>query len=153
MPYTPQLNGVAKRFNQTLVEMAWCMLHNKGLTMGENQATTTYLNNRSPNNCLEGVIPLEAWNGEKPNVGNFKKISNIAFVHKPKRVNSKVGFWIARPPKVYLWVTKGSHIGCGFQFKGNYALTSKDVLVVNNPQTPMFSMEDTIKLNNQTVEN
>jgi hypothetical protein len=90
MPYTLQLNGTTKRFDQTLVEMGLCMLHNKGLTMGESQATTTYLKNRSPNNFLEGVIPLEASNGEKPNVGHLKKISSMAFVHKPKELISKL---------------------------------------------------------------
>lgn len=31
-PYTPQQNGVAERKNQTLVEMARCMMHTKGLS-------------------------------------------------------------------------------------------------------------------------
>ncbi len=66
------------------------MFHNKGLTMGENQATTTYLKNRSLNNCLEGVTPLEAWSEEKPNVGHLKKFSNMVFVHKPKELISKL---------------------------------------------------------------
>lgn len=30
-PYTPQQNGVAKRLNRTLVEMASCMLQKSGL--------------------------------------------------------------------------------------------------------------------------
>ena len=31
VPYTPQQNGVAKRTNGTLVEIARCMLYSKGL--------------------------------------------------------------------------------------------------------------------------
>ncbi len=111
MPYTLQLNGTTKRFDQTLVEMALCMLHNKGLTMGESQATTTYLKNRSPNNFLEGVIPLEASNGEKPNVGHLKKISSMAFVHKPKELISKLdikttqGLFVGYEGKSYrVWI-------------------------------------------------
>jgi hypothetical protein len=119
--------------------------------MGKSQPTTTYLKNRSPNNCLEGVIPLEAWSGEKPNVSHLKNFSSMAFVHKPNELISKLDSKTTQGKT--LWVTKGSHIGCGFEFKGNYALTSRDVLVVKNPQTPMFSMEDTIKLDNQIVEN
>jgi len=66
------------------------MLHNKDLTLGESQATTTYLKNRSLNYFLEGVIPLEASSGEKPNVGHFKKNSSMVFVHKPKELISKL---------------------------------------------------------------
>jgi hypothetical protein len=98
--------------------------------MGKIQATTTYLKNRSHNSCLEGIIMLEAWSGEKPNVGHLKRISSMAFVHKPKELISKLD---SKTTKVCLWATKGSHIGCGFQFKENYALTSKDILVVENP--------------------
>jgi transposase InsO family protein len=31
-PYSPSQNGVAKRFNQTLLELAWAMLIEKDLT-------------------------------------------------------------------------------------------------------------------------
>jgi hypothetical protein len=87
------------------------MLHNKGLTMGESQATTTYLKNRSPNNCVKGVTPLEAWSGEKPNVGHLTKIGNMAFVHKPKELISKLdskttqGLFVGYEGKSYrVWI-------------------------------------------------
>ncbi len=80
--------------------------------MGESQTTTTYLKNRSPKNCLEGVIPLEAWSGEKPNASHFKKFSSMAFVHKPKEIISKLdskttqGLFVGHEGKSYkVWIS------------------------------------------------
>jgi hypothetical protein len=79
--------------------------------MGESQATITYLKSRNPNSYLEGVIPLEAWSGEKPNVGHFKKNCNMVFVHKPKELISKLdskttqGLFVGYKGKSYrVWI-------------------------------------------------
>ena len=50
-PYTPQQNGVVERRNQTVVEMAWCMMKSKGIPAcywGEAVAIAVYVLNRSP---------------------------------------------------------------------------------------------------------
>jgi hypothetical protein len=107
--------------------------------------TATYLKNKSPNSCLEGVTLLEAWSGEKPVVNHLKVFSSIAFVRKPKEMDRKttqglfVGFggksyraWISAQRKPYI---------------------SKDILVVENPLTPMISMGDNAKPDNQIVRN
>ncbi len=60
---------------------------------------------------MEGVIPLEALSGEKPNVGHLKKTSSMAFVHKPKELTSKLdskttqGLFVGYEGKSYkVWI-------------------------------------------------
>ena len=70
-PYSPQQNGVVERRNQTVVEMARCLLKSMGMPAvfwGEAVRTAVYILNRSPTRSLDGVTPYEAWHGRKPNV-------------------------------------------------------------------------------------
>ncbi len=72
--YTPQKNGVAERFNRTLVEKMVTMLYDSKLpnTLWDQAIeTATYLINRSPTTALEGMIPAEAWYKEKQNVSHL----------------------------------------------------------------------------------
>ncbi|GJT25797.1 retrovirus-related pol polyprotein from transposon TNT 1-94 [Tanacetum coccineum] len=58
-----------ERKNQTVVEMAKSMMHEKCLPKGfwaEAVYTAIYLLNRSPTKALDNKTPLEAWNGRKP---------------------------------------------------------------------------------------
>jgi transposase InsO family protein len=84
-PYTLQQNGVVERRNQTVVEMARCMMKSKGIPAcywGEAVATIVYVLNRSPTKSLEGVTPYEAWYGRKPSVSHMKIFGCIAHVKK-----------------------------------------------------------------------
>ena len=59
-PYTPQQNGVAKRKNRTLMEMARCMLHARNMDSNfwdEDVHVASYIMNRSP---TVGFLPLQA---------------------------------------------------------------------------------------------
>ena len=54
--YTPQKNGVAERFNRTIMDKVRCMLSESGLNekfWAEVASTTCYLINSSPNSSLE----------------------------------------------------------------------------------------------------
>lgn len=62
-PYSPQQNGVVERRNQTVVEMARCLLKSMqvpGIFWGEAAKTAVYILNRSPTRSLEGITPYEA---------------------------------------------------------------------------------------------
>ena len=63
MPYTPQHNGVAKRKNRYLKEMATCMMEEKDLNpkIGDEAIyCAAYVYNRDPHKSLEGKTPFEA---------------------------------------------------------------------------------------------
>ncbi|GKA91411.1 retrovirus-related pol polyprotein from transposon RE1 [Tanacetum coccineum] len=82
--YTPQQNGVFERKNQTIVEIAKSMMHEKGLPKSfwvEAVYTAVYLLNRSPTKALDNKTPLEAWNGRKPLYLAKKLLKNLQ-VHR-----------------------------------------------------------------------
>jgi transposase InsO family protein len=75
-PYTPQQNGVAERFNRTVVEMARTMLHGANLSYdfwAEAINTATYVRNRCISKALgtSKITPEEIWTGNKPDVSNL----------------------------------------------------------------------------------
>ena len=75
IPYTPQQNGVAKRKNRSLKEMATCLLHGKHLPpflWAEAVNCASYLQNRVPHKSVVGVTPFKALHGYKPNVSHLR---------------------------------------------------------------------------------
>ena len=72
--YSPSQNGVAERFNRTLLELARAMIIAKGLPIflwDEAVSHANYLRNKAPTRALEGKTPEEAWTGKKPNVSHL----------------------------------------------------------------------------------
>ena len=84
-PYSPQQNGVAERFNRTVVEMARTMLHDANLPdtyWAEAINTATYIRNRCISRALGNkVTPEELWRNQKPNVQHMKAFGCIAYAY------------------------------------------------------------------------
>jgi len=79
----PQQNGVVERRNQTVVEMARCMLKSMKVPpefWGEAVATAVYVLNRSPTKSLKNKTPFEAWHGKKPRVDHLRTFGCTAHV-------------------------------------------------------------------------
>jgi transposase InsO family protein len=75
-PYSPSQNGVAERFNRTLLELVRAMLIERNLPSflwDEAVSHATYIRNRSPTRALDKTTPYEAWTGKKPDVSNFRE--------------------------------------------------------------------------------
>eukprot|EP00253_Pinus_taeda_P032104 PITA_32104 len=86
VPYTPQQNGVAKRKNRTLKEMANCMLQSKGFSLSfwaEAINCANYIINRTPTKILKNITPEEAWSSIKPDVSHFRVFGSEAWAHIP----------------------------------------------------------------------
>ena len=84
-PYSPQQNGVVERRNQTVVEMARCLLKSVAVPSyfwTEAVKTAVYLLNRAPTRSLDGVTPYEAWHGHKPSVLHLRVFGCVAHVKK-----------------------------------------------------------------------
>jgi len=80
--YTPQQNGVSERKNQTVMEMAKSMLHEKGLPKtlwAEAVYTAVYLINRCPTKAVWGKTPFEAWSGRKPSIKHLRVFGCICY--------------------------------------------------------------------------
>jgi hypothetical protein len=89
--YTPQQNGVAKRKNQTIMNMARTLLKEKSLSnifWVEAVACSTYLLNRSPTTKLKMQFPQEAWSGTKLNVVHLRTFRCIAYTHIPSELRN-----------------------------------------------------------------
>lgn len=94
IPHTPQQNGVAERFNRTIMEKARCLIFESKLQKqfwGEATRTAIYLLNRTESSVItKGKTPAEIWNNEKPNINKVRVFGCNAFVHIPKTNRGKM---------------------------------------------------------------
>ncbi len=92
VPYTPEQNGVAERFNRTLGESARSMLQYAGLPnqfWAEAVCTAAFVRNRSVTKAVNGQVPFEAMFGRKPDVSHFRIFGCDAYAHVVKQKRSK----------------------------------------------------------------
>ena len=94
VPRSPQQNGLAERFNRTIIEMTRSMIHGAGLPKylwGEAIQTANYLKNRSPHRGLkDDITPIEVFSGRKPGVHHLRVFGSRVFVHIPQEHRSKL---------------------------------------------------------------
>ena len=93
VPKTPEQNGTAERMNRTLVESVRSMLADSKLPhrfWAEALSTAVYLRNRSPTKVLQGITPIEAWTGKKPDVSSLRIFGCTAYAHVPKDERQKL---------------------------------------------------------------
>eukprot|EP00253_Pinus_taeda_P028579 PITA_28579 len=86
VPYTSQQNGVAKRKNRTLKEMANCMLQSKGLSLNfwaKAINCANYIINHTPTKVLKNITLEEAWSSIKLDVSHFRVFGSEAWAHIP----------------------------------------------------------------------
>jgi transposase InsO family protein len=91
-PYTLRKNGVAERFNRTVMERAQSMLSSASLEeklWAEATTTACYLVNRSPNSTLVDKKPLEAWSSKKPSLRHVRVLGCEAYAYVPDVKRSK----------------------------------------------------------------
>ena len=92
-PYSPSQNGVAERFNRTLLEIARAMLIAGNLPTflwDEAVAHAAYLRNRAPTRALNGKTPYEAWHDKRPNVSHLREFGCDVWVLDESKNRTKL---------------------------------------------------------------
>jgi hypothetical protein len=92
-PYNPQQNGVAKRKNRSIVEVAKAMIHDQNLPMNlwaEASSTVVYVQNRSPHKILGNKTPEEVFTGKKPEVKQLRIFCCPVYMHVLKEKRTKL---------------------------------------------------------------
>ena len=93
-PYSPSQNGIAERFNRSIMELVRAMLIAKNLPSflwDEAASHAVYLRNRAPTRALDGMTPHEAWTGEKPDVRHFHEFGCDVWILDESTDRSKLG--------------------------------------------------------------
>ncbi len=91
-PYTPEQNGVAERFNRTLMERVRAMLLDAKLGSehwADAARTDTHVKNRSPSSH-SSQTSWELFFGSKPDVSGMRVFGSKAYVHVPKQLRRKL---------------------------------------------------------------
>lgn len=91
-PYTAEQNGVAERYNRTLMERVMAMMDDSGLEKqwwAEAALTANYLSNRVPQRG-QATTPFEAFYGKQPNVSHLRVFGCPAWAYTPKKIRGKM---------------------------------------------------------------
>lgn len=92
-PHTPEQNGVAERFNRTVVEKIRCMLSDAKLPKqfwAEALSTAVFIVNRIPRRDKAGITPEEIWSKVKPDLSIMRVFGCTAMAHVPKISRKKL---------------------------------------------------------------
>ena len=93
-PYVHQLNGVAKRFNRSAMDIGRCLLREAKIPLRywpEIVKTVSYLKTRTIANSNDNKTLFETFFGNKPNIKNLKICGSKVFARKPEALRK--GKW------------------------------------------------------------
>jgi hypothetical protein len=91
--YTPHQNGIAKKKNRHIAEVARTLMVDKSMPhhyWAETIVTTIYIMNKTPIAAMHGMIPKEKYSGRKPNLSHLKVFGCIAYVHVLDELRTKL---------------------------------------------------------------
>ncbi|GBO06160.1 Retrovirus-related Pol polyprotein from transposon TNT 1-94 [Araneus ventricosus] len=82
--YTPELNGIAERFNRSSMEAVRTMLQDSGLQpkfWAEALHAYVHTKNRCSHKLTEGKTPMEIWSGHKPSIRHCRTFGSLVYVY------------------------------------------------------------------------
>ncbi|MCO5582941.1 hypothetical protein L7F22_036844 [Adiantum nelumboides] len=142
MPYTPQQNGVAKRKNRSLMEMARCMLKAKSLPHKlwmEAVACAAHVLNRCPTRALKTITPYESWYDRKPSVSYLRVFGCLAYAHFPQQLRGKLDDKAVKC--IFVGYSSGSKGYRLYNPATNKIFESRDVIFAETTAQPMVAFD------------
>ena len=140
--YTPEQNGVAERYNRTVLEKAKAMLSDSGLDSRFWAYAVEYANflrNVSPTSSLDGVTPFEAWHSRRPNLSKLRVFGCKAQALIPKSSRGgKLGSH--SKPCIFLGLSMSSPAYVLFNEKSGRVFKSRNVLFNEAPPPRISSV-------------
>jgi transposase InsO family protein len=97
--YTSSQNGVAERFNRTIMDTVRSMLHHANLAdyfWPLAVQAATYVKNRCPTTALQHITPHQAWHGHRPDLHSLRVFGCVAHLHIPEQSSERVNKLSAR---------------------------------------------------------
>ena len=92
-PHTPEQNGVAERWNRTVVELSRAMLfaHNLPTELWADSIThATYIRNRAFTRSVPDMTPYQKWHQERPDISHIREFGCIVWVLREELSVSKL---------------------------------------------------------------
>ncbi|MCO5571040.1 hypothetical protein L7F22_024771 [Adiantum nelumboides] len=142
MPYTPQQNGVAKRKNRSLMEMARCILKAKSLPHKlwmEAVACAAHVLNRCPTRALKTITPYESWYDRKPSVSYLRVFGCLAYAHIPQQLRGKLDDKAVKC--IFVGYSSGSKGYRLYNPATNKIFESRDVIFAETTAQPMVAFD------------
>ena len=139
--YTPQLNGVAERFNRTLLDRVRCLFLTCNVSKAfwpEAVKHSCVVLNRTPHSRLGGKSPLELMTGREPSYSMLRVFGCQAFVNrlpKPDKLDARA--YLA----VYLGYDPDQHCHRVWDQERDCVALSRDVTFDEN-QFPRLSLSE-----------
>lgn len=88
IPRNPEQNGIAERFNRTILEMSRCLIFESKLDKifwGDALLTSVYLLNRLESSTIpKNTTPASMWYGYNPDLNKIRVFGCVAYAHIPK---------------------------------------------------------------------
>lgn len=144
IPRTPEQNGVAERYNRTLLDKARCLIFDAKMEKvfwEEAVATSAFLANRTPSSTLpENKTPAELWYKQKPNLNKIKIFGCTSYVHIP--AEDRKGKLDSRSQKMFL---------VGYTDNGYRLWNSKDQNIIS-ARNVVFDETKMMNQENKKVE-
>lgn len=129
-PHVHELNGVAERFNRTIMDSARCLLKEAKVNTifwPEVIKTAAYLKNRTLANTVELKIPYEIFFNEKPDVRHLRLYGSRVFIRIPE--SQRKSKW---DDKAKLGVLLG-YADVGYRILiNNRVIVARHVDIINN---------------------
>jgi hypothetical protein len=134
--YTSSQNGVAERFNRTIMDTVRSMLHHANLADSfwplAVQAAT-YVRNRCPTAAVQHMTPHQAWYGHRPELHSLRVFGCVAHLHIPAQSDDRINKLSARSvPCINVGYSLRSKAYLLYNPRSRRVHTSKDVTFEEN---------------------